>query len=872
MTIHEVARAWQTAGVSVIPILGNATKRPAVRWAEYQVTAPSLGQIEEWWANGKQYGLALICGAVSGNLEMLELEGRATSSDQLTEILNRCDELGVGDLWDRLTGLDGYTQHSPSGGLHIVYRIEDHEVPGNTKIAGQGSGTNYLVLSETRGTGGYFIAAPSPGICHPSGEPWTLAAGSPGVVPWVTWAERCALHEAISLALNSTHPALPVRSEPDWSSRNRPAPALSDASTLASPPPTIQSVPAPSGPDSPDLAPPAPTDHPFLAAPDSPGRLGSPPTSPAFPYPSDTPAQLNPSPSSPADRWEEDATWAQILEPHGWTVEHQGPGQEVHWTRPGKDRRDGASATTGRAHDRDRLYVFSTSTIFQAEVPYTKFGAYALLNHAGDFKAAVLDLVSKGYGDQRPLPAIVDDVTRPAPVAEDKEYTLDDLGNGERFADMVKGRYRWVYQEKAWFTWSTERWVIDHEQLLIRAWDDMCRRMIHRGRAENDKALEKWGNQSRAMSKFKAGTEAAKAYGLTYSSSEFDQQRSKLNLENGTLDLRTKEFKPWAATDLITHQFGAAYRPQATCPNWEGFLARALPDEELRSYVQRSLGYSLLGDADQRSMFILYGPSGTGKSTMLETINEIFGTYGTTAQAGTFKMSRNEKAPNNDLHELRGRRFVTTSETAENASFDEDLLKRVTGRDKVRSRALYQESVEWTPELSLWLATNNPPRLNSDDNAIWSRVKLIPFQTVFLGEGQVFDYARKYLIPEANGILNWLLEGLRQYLESGLGEPPALAEYAREQRMASDSVARFVSDKLSDGSLLASPDSLVKATDLFVSYAGWCRESGERSLGSRRFGLRLESLGYARVHLPGGPVQYQGLLRPSSSWIIDSSA
>jgi putative DNA primase/helicase len=255
---------------------------------------------------------------------------------------------------------------------------------------------------------------------------------------------------------------------------------------------------------------------------------------------------------------------------------------------------------------------------------------------------------------------------------------------------------------------------------------------------------------------------------------------------------------------------------------------------------------------------------------MLETINEIFGTYGTTAQAGTFKMSRNEKAPNNDLHELRGRRFVTTSETAENASFDEDLLKRVTGRDKVRSRALYQESVEWTPELTLWLATNNPPRLNSDDNAIWSRVKLIPFQTVFLGEGQVFDYARKHLIPEAAGILNWLLRGLIDFQENGLGEPAALAEYAREQRMASDSVARFVTDRLSDGSLVASPESTVKATELFVQYVSWCRESGEKSLGSRRFGLRLESLGYIRLH-GSGPVLYQGLLRPQGTWLVSGT-
>lgn len=844
MTIHEVARAWQSAGVSVIPILGNATKRPAIRWAEFQVTAPTLGQVEEWWGNGKQYGLALICGAVSGNLEMIELEGRATSSGQLTEIVNRCDELGIGDLWDRLTGSDGYTQHSPSGGLHVAYRVEDHEVPGNTKIAWT---DDHLVLSETRGTGGYFIAAPSPGFCHPSGEPWTLAGGSPGVLPSISWADRCLLHEAIALALNPTLRSQPYRLQgtPDPTSPSEPSRIT----------PTQQPAPLPVASDIPS----------HLVPPQGPSDRPTSPPGTSLSHPTTHPASALPS---PADRWEAVVDWDTILEPHGWSVEHRGPGTEIHWTRPGKNRRDGASATTGRAADRDRLYVFSTSTIFDAEVPYTKFGAYALLNHAGDFKSAVLDLVSQGFGDQRPLPALLDDVPVPPQAEPQEDYTLDDLGNGARFAAQVKGRYRWVFQEKAWFVNIKERWVIDHQASLVKEWDQMCRSMIQRGRAEDDKFLEKWGKSSRAMTKFKAGTEAAKAYGLTHSSSEFDQQRSLLNLKNGTFDLKTGELKPWTPTDLITHQFQAHYAPAAECPNWEAFLERALPDVKLRSYVQRALGYSLLGDADQRAMFILYGPSGTGKSTMLETINEIFGTYGTTAQAGTFKMSRNEKAPNNDLHELRGRRFVTTSETAENASFDEDLLKRVTGRDKVRSRALYQESVEWTPELTLWLATNNPPRLNSDDNAIWSRVKLIPFQTVFLGEGQVFDYARNHLIPEASGILNWLLEGLADFQAHGLGEPEALAEYAREQRLASDSVARFVSDKLSDGSLVLGAESTVKATVLFLQYVEWCRQSGERSLGSRRFGLRLESLGYPRLHHGDGPVLHQGFYQPTLSWMV----
>lgn len=104
----------------------------------------------------------------------------------------------------------------------------------------------------------------------------------------------------------------------------------------------------------------------------------------------------------PGDDFEQRATWAEILQPHGWQVHHT-DGRETYWTRPGKDDREGWSASTGRAEDRDRLWVFSTSTPFQAETPYTKLGAFAVLNFNGDHSAAARDLRARGYGAPDPV-------------------------------------------------------------------------------------------------------------------------------------------------------------------------------------------------------------------------------------------------------------------------------------------------------------------------------------------------------------------------------------------------------------------------------------------------------------------------------------
>src|SRR5262245_25973635 len=99
MSLAAVARQWQLSGVSVIPILANKTKRPSVEWREYQARVPYDNEIAEWWGNGHAFGIALICGQVSGNLEMCEIEGRAADAESFKRIHEACKKLGIDDLF-----------------------------------------------------------------------------------------------------------------------------------------------------------------------------------------------------------------------------------------------------------------------------------------------------------------------------------------------------------------------------------------------------------------------------------------------------------------------------------------------------------------------------------------------------------------------------------------------------------------------------------------------------------------------------------------------------------------------------------------------------------------------------------------------------
>jgi len=774
VTIADVARMWQANGVSIVPIQPNGTKRAAVEWGPYQAQAPTLDQVNQWWSNGQSYGLALICGAVSGNLEMLELEGRATNGNALSLISTTMAGTPVEDLWQRLTGDTGYMEWTPSGGIHLLYRIIDHPVPGNTKIARRPSPNppGWEVLAETRGEGGYVVVAPTSGLCHPTGESWELLAGRFGRLPVITWEERNLLHDMVRLALDET----PVEEAP--------------------------------------------------------------PTLPALPGP-----RLSVGGLTPGDDFEASTDWSEILEPHGWTLESR-HGPERHWTRPGKDRRDGSSATTGRAHDRERLYVFSTSTVFNSETPYTKFGAYALLNFGGDHSAAARALVRQGFGERSvaPSPAQELEVLTPRLLSDKPEYVMNDSGNAHHLYDRTKDTFRWVPEIREFRRWDGRVWAEDTHQTLLATATAMTEEFQKQALDEGDEKAAKWWVRSGNRGALEAMMRLLQSR-LSVSANDFDTRRHLVTTQNGVLNLDSGELRPHDSAHLLTKAMAADFQPDAKCPQFEAFMTRVLPDAGMRGYVQRALGYTLLGDADQRAMFLIYGPSGTGKSTLMSIMSDVFGDYAGTAPSGTLRAQVKEQGPSNDLHSLRGRRFVSTSETNEGTLYNEDLIKRLTGRDKIVSRDLYEKNQEWTPVCTLWLATNHPPRFTTDDDAIWRRIKLIPFTTVLIDEDEVPDFARSVLSHERDGILNWLLAGLQDFLAHGLGEPPAIMEAVQEQRLQSDPVAQFLADKLEDGALALGQEVSVKITDLYSIFSEWARQVGERPMGSRRFNQRMRNQG-----------------------------
>lgn len=325
---------------------------------------------------------------------------------------------------------------------------------------------------------------------------------------------------------------------------------------------------------------------------------------------------------------------------------------------------------------------------------------------------------------------------------------------------------------------------------------------------------------------------------------DFDSRTSVLNLQNGTLDLQTGKLMPHKATDLLSKIANVAYDDQADCPHFKQVLARALPAEHA-AFLLRYLGYALLGAPREQMFAILYGAGANGKSTLINAVSHLFGDYAANVEPTSLMRQKSDRV-RSDVARLQGVHLAVTSELATGEILDAPLVKRFTGDDKITARALYSAEVEYKAKFALVMTTNALPVIDGGDPALARRLVLLPFNNVVPEGDRDPDLAHK-LEAEAPGILNLLLEGLREYREIGLALPDDLKQEVAKFVVSSDMVAAFLQDETK-----AVADGAVGAKTLYNYYRTSCGMSGIRALSMPQFRQEMLKKGYVTKRSSGG--------------------
>lgn len=299
---------------------------------------------------------------------------------------------------------------------------------------------------------------------------------------------------------------------------------------------------------------------------------------------------------------------------------------------------------------------------------------------------------------------------------------------------------------------------------------------------------------------------------------------------------KVEAIKGHKRSDLMTQIVPVSYNKKATCPKWTAFLERMLPNDDVRRMVQVASGLGLVGLTVQK-LFFHYGFGANGKSVYMETLSRLFGDIAVTLPSESFIGEGNSGgAASPDMARLYGRRFLRVKELPEGEDLRENLVKDLTGGEDFTVRDLFQGYFDFKPIFTGHMSGNGYPRITGTDNGIWRRMVVVHWPVTLKTEEQrEFEEVVSEFKPEYSGILNWLIEGVKIFLNEGLIIPDSVKEKTQEYRDEMDPTSAFAARCIE-------PDEhgQVTARDFYQAYVDYTVDQGGRPISLTKFGLIMK--------------------------------
>lgn len=426
-------------------------------------------------------------------------------------------------------------------------------------------------------------------------------------------------------------------------------------------------------------------------------------------------------------------------------------------------------------------------------------------------------------------------------------YSWDESGMAELFSECYENDTRFCPEARSWYTYSAGAWRKDVGSLLVAEKIKEFSRLMalycgeianEERRSEYLKFVSKMGDRRFRDRMMK---DAASVNPIPIS--QFDADPYLINCLNGTYDLRTQTFKPHDWQDYLTMQTNFEFTLQEVhCERWERFVQEVTDgDEDKAEYLQKALGYSMLGIANEECLFILHGKTTrNGKSTMLSAIHHLLGDYASVSPVSIIckaDRSKNAEAANPMLASLKGKRFVTMAESNQYGKLDEEMIKQLTGGEEIKARNLYETAMTFLPQFTLWLSCNDLPSVSDKSLFASDRVRVVEFNRHFSEQEQDKTLKAEFQTPEAmQGIFAWLVDGYYKYKRHGLKMSPAMQKVVRQYEKDNDLVLQFLEEKCEkrDG-------GCSRAKSLYDAYKIWCKSNGYFVCSAKRFNAELET-------------------------------
>jgi putative DNA primase/helicase len=446
-------------------------------------------------------------------------------------------------------------------------------------------------------------------------------------------------------------------------------------------------------------------------------------------------------------------------------------------------------------------------------------------------------------------------------------YSWDEAGMADLFSECYNKDTRFCPEAKSWYTYDGGKWTKDVGSLLVSAKiKEFVRLMaLYCGEITDDDKRKEYMSFVSKMGdrRFRDRLMKDAADSMKIAAAMFDTHPYLVNCQNGTYDLETMAFREHKWDDFLTMQTNFEYSLQdVRCERWEQFIAEVTQnDKDKADYLQRALGYSILGTGKEECMFILHGKTTrNGKSTLLDAIQHLLGDYSTVAPVELIckaDRQRNAEAANPVLARLKGKRMVTMSESDTSGKLDEATIKQYTGGEDITARELYQEAITFKPQFTMWLSCNDLPAVKDKSLFASDRVRVIEFNRHFTDAEQDKGLKDFFESQDAmKGIFTWLVAGYFKYRRFGLRMSEPMKAVVKQYEKDNDLVLQFLEEKCEQND-----DVSTRAKNLYDTYKIWCKSNGYYVCSMKKFNAEVTAHPewYAEKGVSSGVAVFRGL-------------
>jgi P4 family phage/plasmid primase-like protien len=430
--------------------------------------------------------------------------------------------------------------------------------------------------------------------------------------------------------------------------------------------------------------------------------------------------------------------------------------------------------------------------------------------------------------------------------------SMTDTGNGRRLIDTFGQIIRYS-EGLGWFQWDGTCWLPDKEALGVQELAKNLASIISQEtknyESNTDKQMEiiKFAHSSKSNARIDASIKSANSDPrIMVPVEKWDSDENLIGVANGVIDLKTGELLKGRPDLYISKRAPVSYSPGIRNIRWEQFIDFATGgDKELQDWIQRAAGYTLTGSRKYDVMFLVYGPAGSGKNTLVEAIVKALGTDQYAFPFDSTILAQGDgKANSSDLYhwaELRGKRMIWVDELPDSERLKENSVKKLTGSSEISARSPGGRPFSFSSRAKLWITTNHRPIIN--DDAMWRRIRAIPLTKV--PETSDPDLKEYIFSPEGAlpAVLAWAVEGAVKILSSSsrdaLGMCTAVKEASEMYRKTEDRIGMFLDEETN-----AVDGAVVSIKELYGTYQIWSDSRGERAMTQIAFDKKLRERGF----------------------------